>query len=67
MSARTTKLKGQSKEVKGQVKQAVGRATGNDRMTASGRTDVSLGKGQAAVGNAGQKVKKIAKKIAGKR
>jgi uncharacterized protein YjbJ (UPF0337 family) len=67
MSARTTKMKGQAKEVKGNVKQAVGRATGNERMTASGRTDVSLGKGQAAIGSAGQKVKKIAKKITGKR
>lgn len=67
MSVRTTKAKGQAKEVKGHVKQAVGRATGNDRMEASGRADVSVGKGQAAVGKAGQKVKKIAKKITGKR
>ena len=67
MSARTMKAKGQAKEVKGNVKQAVGRVTGNDRMKSSGRADVSEGKGQAALGGAGQKVKKIAKKIVGKR
>jgi uncharacterized protein YjbJ (UPF0337 family) len=67
MSAGTMKKKGQAKEVKGNVKEAVGRVTGNDRMKASGRADVSEGKGQAALGDAGQKVKKITKKIVGKR
>lgn len=67
MSAGTTKKKGQAKEVKGKVKEAVGRATGNDRMKASGRADVSEGKVQSALGDAGQKVKKITKKIVGKR
>lgn len=66
MSARTTKIKGQANKVKGNVKNAVGRATGNDRMQASGRADVSEGKGQVALGGAGQKVKKIAKAITGK-
>ncbi len=61
------KMKGQAKEVKGNVKKAVGRVTGNDRMKASGRVDVSEGKGQAALGGAGQKVKSITKKITGKR
>lgn len=67
MSAGTMKKKGQAKQVKGNVKEAVGRATGNDRMKASGRADVSEGKAQAALGDAGQKVKKITKKIVGKR
>lgn len=67
MSARTMKTKGQAKEIKGKVKQAAGRVTGNERMQASGRADVSAGKGQAALGDAGQKVKKITKKIVGKR
>ena len=67
MSARTMKTKGQAKEIKGKVKQAVGRVTGSERMKASGGTDVSTGKGQAALGDAGQKVKKITKKIVGKR
>jgi uncharacterized protein YjbJ (UPF0337 family) len=61
------KMKGQAKEVKGKVKKAVGRATGNDRMQASGRADVTEGKGQAALGGAGQKVKKITEAIVGKR
>jgi uncharacterized protein YjbJ (UPF0337 family) len=67
MSAGTMKQKGQAKEVKGKVKEAVGRATGNQRMKASGRADVSEGKAQAALGDAGQKVNKITKKIVGKR
>jgi uncharacterized protein YjbJ (UPF0337 family) len=67
MSAGTMKQKGQAKQVKGNVKEAVGRVTGNDRMKASGRADVSEGKGQATLGGAGQKVKKITKKIVGKR
>jgi uncharacterized protein YjbJ (UPF0337 family) len=56
MSAETMKQKGQAKQVKGKAKEAVGRATGNDRMQASGRGDVSEGKGQSALGDAGQKV-----------
>jgi uncharacterized protein YjbJ (UPF0337 family) len=60
------KNKGQAKEVKGKVKQAVGGVTGDERMKASGRADVSEGKAQAAVGGAGAKVKKVAKKIVGK-
>lgn len=67
MSARTTKTKGQANEVKGKVKEALGRATGNERMRASGHADVTEGKGQAALGGAGLKIKKVAKKIAGKR
>ncbi|MHB8377414.1 MAG: CsbD family protein [Dehalococcoidia bacterium] len=67
MSARTTKMKGQAKEVKGNAKAAAGRATGNDRMKASGRADVSEGKAQSALGGAGLKVKKITKNIVGKR
>ncbi len=67
MSARTMKTSGQAKAIKGKVKQAVGRVAGNDRMKASGRADVSAGKGQAALGDASQKVKKITKKIVGKR
>ena len=66
-SARTMKMKGQAKEVKGKVKGAVGSVTRNDRMKASGRSDVRKGKGQSALGGAGQKVGKITKNIAGKR
>ena len=67
MAGGTMKQKGQAKQVKGKVKEATGRLTGNDEMKASGRADVSEGKAQAALGNAGQKVKKVAKKIVGKR
>jgi len=67
MSTETTKMKGQEKQVKGKVKQAVGRATGNDRMKASGSADVAKGKAQSALGDASTKVKKITKRITGKR
>ncbi len=67
MSAGTMKKKGQAKEIKGKVKEAVGKVTGNDKMKASGRADVTAGKGQAAIGDTGQKIKKIAKNITGKR
>jgi uncharacterized protein YjbJ (UPF0337 family) len=67
MAVGTTKMKGQEKEVKGNVKKAVGKVTGNDRMKASGRADVAKGKGQVAIGNAGLKIKKITKAVVGKR
>ena len=67
MSAETMKKKGQAKQVKGNVIAAAGRVTGNDKMKASGRADVADGKAQAAVGGAGQKIKKIVKDITGKR
>jgi uncharacterized protein YjbJ (UPF0337 family) len=67
MSAETMKKKGQANPVKGNVIAAAGRATGNDKMTASGRADVAEGKAQSAVGGAGQKVKRIVKDITGKR
>jgi uncharacterized protein YjbJ (UPF0337 family) len=67
MSAGTTTMKGREKQVKGKVKQAVGRATGNDRMKASGGADVAKGRAQSALGDAGTKVKKITKTITGKR
>ena len=66
MSAGSLKKKGQANEVKGNVIAAAGRVTGNDKMKASGRADVAEGKAQSTVGGAGQKVKKIAKKITGK-
>ena len=66
MSAGTMKKKGQAKEVKGNVIAAAGKVMGNDKMKASGRADVAEGKALSAVGGAGQKVQKIAKKISGK-
>ena len=36
-------------------------------MKASGRADIGEGKGEAALGNAGQKIKKVADTITGKR
>jgi uncharacterized protein YjbJ (UPF0337 family) len=59
------KVKGREQQVKGKVKEAAGLVTGNDRMKADGRADVSEGKARAAVGDASQKVKKFAKRIVG--
>ena len=67
MSAETTKRRGQANEAKGKVIEAAGKVTGNDRMKASGRADVAEGKAQATLGDAGHKVKKLTKKIIGKR
>ena len=67
MSAETMKKKGPAKQVKGNVIAAAGRVTGNDKMKASGRADVAEGKGQAAIGDTGQKLKKVVKDITGKR
>lgn len=44
-------IKGTAKEAKGATKEAVGKATGNDRMRAEGATEKTAGKVQKGVGN----------------
>jgi uncharacterized protein YjbJ (UPF0337 family) len=44
-------VKGAAKDAKGSVKQAVGKATGNDRMAAEGAADRVAGKMQKGVGD----------------
>ena len=45
-------MKGMAKDAKGSVKRAVGKATGNERMSASGAGDKIVGKTQKAMGKA---------------
>lgn len=44
-------IKGAAKDAKGAMKQAVGKATGNDRMRAEGTADRVTGKMQKGVGD----------------
>ena len=46
------------KQVKGSVKQAAGKATGNRQTEAEGTADKIAGKGQKAYGDVKEKVKK---------
>jgi uncharacterized protein YjbJ (UPF0337 family) len=45
-------LKGAANDAKGSIKRAVGKATGNTRMRASGAADKAVGKSQKALGKA---------------
>ena len=43
--------KGAAKDIKGSIKEGVGKATGNDRMAAEGAADRVAGKVQKGVGS----------------
>jgi uncharacterized protein YjbJ (UPF0337 family) len=43
-------LKGAAKAAKGSIKQAVGKATGNERLEAEGAAEKAMGKVQKGVG-----------------
>lgn len=43
--------KGAAKDAKGSMKEAIGKATGNDRMAAEGASERLAGKAQKAVGS----------------
>ena len=45
-------VKGAAKDMKGSIKEGVGKATGNDRMAAEGAGERVAGKMQKAVGSA---------------
>jgi uncharacterized protein YjbJ (UPF0337 family) len=44
-------MKGAAKDAKGSVKEAAGRATGDERLEAEGTADKTAGKVQKGVGN----------------
>lgn len=44
-------VKGAAKDAKGSIKEAVGKATGDERMEAEGVTEQAAGKIQKGVGN----------------
>ena len=47
---------GKVDQAKGRVKQAVGDLTGNDKLKAEGKVDVTVGEAKTAVGTAQKKV-----------
>ena len=62
MSSTTDKIKGLANEAAGNVKQAAGKAVGNDRLHAEGVVQERVGEAQQAVGKAKAAVKKIVDK-----
>ena len=54
---------GRAEEVKGNIKEAVGKTVGNDKLTAEGKVDQLAGKGQAKAGDAKEKVKDAIDKV----
>ena len=59
MSSTSDKIKGAANEAAGNVKQAVGKAVGNDRLVVKGAVQERKGEAQQAVGKAKSAVKKI--------
>lgn len=60
MSSTTDKIKGMANEAAGNVKQAVGRATGNERLEAEGFAQERKGEAQQLAGKAKDAVKDAA-------
>ncbi|MGA8135890.1 MULTISPECIES: CsbD family protein [Pseudomonas] len=58
MSSTSDKIKGTANEAVGNVKQAVGKATGNNQMRAEGKAQELKGDVQKAVGKAKDAIKK---------
>ncbi|MGJ7517486.1 CsbD family protein [Pseudomonas baetica] len=58
MGSTSDKVKGMANEAVGNVKQGVGKATGNDRMRAEGVMQEKKGEAQQAVGKAKDALKK---------
>lgn len=58
MSSTGDKVKGMANEATGNVKQGVGKATGNDKMRAEGVMQEKKGEAQQAVGKAKDALKK---------
>ncbi|MFP3517208.1 CsbD family protein [Pseudomonas sp. SIMBA_077] len=62
MSSTGDKIKGMANEAVGNVKQAVGKATDNDKLHAEGKAQELKGEGQQTVGKAKDAVKKTVDK-----
>ena len=58
MSSTSDKAKGLANEAVGNIKQGVGKATGNDKMRAEGVVQERKGEAQQAVGKAKDAIKK---------
>lgn len=66
MSSTTDKIKGAANEAAGNVKQGVGKATGNENLQAEGKAQEVKGEGQQTLGDAKQGVKNATDKVADK-
>lgn len=44
------RIRGAAKQAKGAIKEAIGKATGDTKLQADGKTDKAIGKAQSAVG-----------------
>jgi uncharacterized protein YjbJ (UPF0337 family) len=51
-------VNGRAKEVKGTIKEAAGKAVGNDNLKVEGRIDKAVGKAQGAYGDLKDALKK---------
>ena len=63
MSSATDKIKGMANEAAGNIKQAVGRATDNEKLEAEGFAQERKGEAQQVVGEAKKDVKDFVDKI----
>ncbi len=63
MSSTNDKARGTGNDVVGNVKQGVGKATGNEEMEAEGKGQEAKGEAQKAMGNAKDAVGNAAKKV----
>ncbi|MCJ2065946.1 CsbD family protein [Methylobacterium sp. J-088] len=66
MSSTTDKLKGLANEAVGNVKQAAGQVTGNDKLVAEGKVQELKGEAQKTAGDVKDGAKSLADKITGK-
>ncbi|MEE7477853.1 CsbD family protein [Methylobacterium hispanicum] len=64
MSSTTDKLKGLANEAAGNVKQGIGKATGNEKLQAEGKAQEIKGETQRAVGEVKDGVGNAAQKAA---
>jgi uncharacterized protein YjbJ (UPF0337 family) len=56
------RIKGTAEQVKGSIKEAVGKVTGNDKLEIEGKADKLAGKAQNEVGKAKDAVRDALKK-----
>ncbi|WP_448675664.1 CsbD family protein [Pseudomonas sp. LY-1] len=61
MSSTSDKVKGVANEAVGNIKQGIGKVTGNDKLRAEGMVQEKKGEVQKAVGDAKDAVKKAIK------
>jgi uncharacterized protein YjbJ (UPF0337 family) len=59
-------VKGRAEEVKGNIKEGVGKAVGNDRLRGEGVADQVAGKTQAGYGDAKEKAKDVIDRTVGR-